>query len=166
MKTYRVGNKDFVGIVFIGAIFVFGIVIGYQDGEMHTILLSIISIAIVIWLFFISHYTDVIIDEEKIVKTHRNGGFHQEMRWVDVDRVVEDIPFKWFKWLYVFHLIPKAEVRGVSKRWFSIANNYNEYTELLKDIVSHVSPTTPIDDFILKISGTTKEDIGKLYKAG
>lgn len=163
MKTYHQKNSSFLSILLINSFLITMAIVIYRRGEIFFPLCALLSAGGSIFLFISGHYTEVIIADEKIIKINRKVKSYYELKWIRVDRIIEDIPFKWFRWMYVFHLIPKKEFNNKNGRWFSIANDYKNYTELLKDIIYRVSSNTPVDKFILEITGLSKEDIGKLY---
>ncbi len=136
----------------------------FHTANIGFFVFCIVGIPLVIWQSSVFFFLEAHLDDITIKLRSKNARPLRELRWADIDRVVDDSPFPWWRATRIFHLIPKWNVYERPKKRITLTTHFHHYRDLLKEVVWRVSPDTKVDARVLHLTGLTSQDIGRLYQ--
>lgn len=138
----------------------------YSLNDRFWLIFSLVGFPITCWGILLNFYTRATITDDSIRVDSRKFMPPRQLNWPDIASVIDDVPpfLGRFPYMHKFNLIPKIKFGEPRKKWAILTAYFKDYKDLLKEVVFRVSPDTKVDASILKLTGLSGQDIGRLFK--
>jgi len=163
MKIYRYKRWT---IIFTFLLFITFLIFSFWNylTLRDKLLFRLIGIPSAIWLILYCFYVRISIDSRGINWESGILILSRQLMWDDIEIIVDDSLFPRLQFTHKYNLIPKQNHFEKRKKWIVIPACFQNYKDLLKEVVLRVSPDTKIEASILNLTGLAQQDIGRFYK--
>lgn len=142
-------RKNGIGIIL--AISIIGLMLAirsYNANQVLQALLYFFCAAMLIKQSFTCFFLEAHIDNNSIALKTRQI-LLKELEWINIDRIIDDSPFPWWKSARIYHLMPKWNPYGPPKKRLTLTASFKNFPELVTEIIVRVPPGTQVDPSIL-----------------